>query len=313
MFENPTSINRIAGNITPHEEKTAILNVIERFNDHDIDPDLERPKTEKETMILRSVNDVTNEVLQKYGIEKYDVPEENIHIVDNTDAWTEIFDNGDDSEDFICVGFFSMEHQAIAIKDPDRFKYPDRPEGMNESQKSIFLKKCSMHEYFHFKSLNEMRKISLDPTSEDQNYRIEPFRCGLRTRTINGKKNGLTAFNEGITEELTIRTMKGLANTDFFTEMEKNEIKNYDPDEYLLERKMINYLTEHIYKKFPYEYGSEQDVFDFFAKSMLTGKSKELIKLVDDSFGRGTFQKIESEKTPRKKLSCVRNILDLID
>lgn len=62
---------------------------------------------------------------------------------------------------------------------------------------------------------------------------------------------------------------------------------------YPVEREILNSLIDQILMSGENEFSNRNQVFDEFAKAMLAGDVRKVIKLIDDNFGLGTTQKIE--------------------
>ena len=65
---------------------------------------------------------------------------------------------------------------------------------------------------------------------------------------------------------------------------------------YLQEREMLNMLIDKILEKNLSKFKNRQEIFDLFAKAMLTGNILPIGRLIDKTFGQGTFRKIGEEK-----------------
>jgi hypothetical protein len=67
------------------------------------------------------------------------------------------------------------------------------------------------------------------------------------------------------------------------------------PYAYAKERARLNALVREIYERNTSEFASEEDVFKVFAGAVLSGRLLRLAKLIDKTFGKGTFQKLALE------------------
>ncbi len=82
-MERISSFERVVGDI-PESEKDDVLRARgERFNDQVFEDvrGKEREKTPEEIRIISLVNEETNKIRQKYGLENFDIPPENIHVI----------------------------------------------------------------------------------------------------------------------------------------------------------------------------------------------------------------------------------------
>lgn len=60
---------------------------------------------------------------------------------------------------------------------------------------------------------------------------------------------------------------------------------------YKQERGILNTLIDKIFNKNQEKFKEREDVFEIFAKAMLTGNILPIGRLIDETFGRGTFKK----------------------
>ena len=61
---------------------------------------------------------------------------------------------------------------------------------------------------------------------------------------------------------------------------------------YELERKILNILIDKIFEKNSEKFQEREDVFEVFAKSIITGDILPMGRLIDSTFGRGTLRRI---------------------
>ena len=81
-MEKFSSSERVVGQISQEEKEEVLQGERKRFEDQSFDESWERvekEKTAEELEIIGLVNEATNEIRQKYGLEKFDIPPENIH------------------------------------------------------------------------------------------------------------------------------------------------------------------------------------------------------------------------------------------
>jgi len=187
----------------------------------------------------------------------------------------------------------------------------------------------------HFKSYNSLKKI------EDFNS-FETYRVGLETKKRDGSDQGyFKTLNEAIVEKLTIRLLKELRSypifkkefeqTDKFRrilldkETNKGETLingdefyiNFDQEkskwlilrfEGIQERRILNKLEEKIFtsERNKGKFKNKEDIFNMFVEAAMTGKIVRLGRLIDNSFGEGTFRKVAEE-------SDINKLEELID
>lgn len=66
-------------------------------------------------------------------------------------------------------------------------------------------------------------------------------------------------------------------------------------DVYKTERKKLNDLIKELYEKNREEFESEEDVFNIFAKASMSGNILPLARLIEKTFGKGSFRRLGEE------------------
>lgn len=294
-----SSFERVVGAKNKEEEEEILIKEEERFDDQffeDIEGK-EREKTLEELKIIELANGATNEISRKYGLDDFDIPSKNIHII-KEEEWPKEAD-----------AFYKPMMQAIAFKE--------------QPIKIVFLKKM-IHEMLHFKSYNAIQ------ITDEEKPKLSEYRIGLTVDTRDGKKMYLRNLNEAVTEEATKRLLKKLfINPIFENEIKKTveTVKNY-PDAKLstgeplfekdtfyaevikgeeeekktkiktevfskqLERRVFNKLIEKIFERNPGKFKDKEEIFEVFLKGMMTGDILPVGRLVDKTFSKGTLRKI---------------------
>jgi hypothetical protein len=255
----------------------------------------EREKTPVEREIFAFANAATNEVLERYGGSSWDVPDQNVHIIQE-EYWQE--------KD--KAGHYDNTRQTII---------------MREYSQKIVLASEFFHELMHFKSFNGI---------ELKEGKLEEYRSGLKTRTRPEGVTVLRALNEATISELQKRfvatlnthplfsdevatTQKTIADSEavrsqeelYYAEQTENgtytvaTMTHYAP-----ERKMLSSLIDKLATKNPSRFSSSEEVFDLFARGLFKPNLLELGKLIDTSFGVGTFRKIGELDTDTSALAA---------
>lgn len=224
----------------------------------------EREKTPEELEIISIVNDATNQILEKYDLEKFDIPPENIHVMKRSIA-LKIYE-------FLSLskrqGDFSQSSEAGEIIDP---------------ASKMELAKAALHEVIHFKSYNAIQK------EMDEKGWLGPYRVGLEVHSRDGKNVYFKSLNEAVTEELTVRTLPQIVEKPVLQD-EKNKINSYPS--YEKEREYLNDLIDVILKENKDKFKDRDEVFEIFSKAMMTGNILPLGRLVEKTLGKGSFRRI---------------------
>jgi hypothetical protein len=305
-----SSFERIVGNV-PDVEKERIMQTMEdRFDDQEFKDliDKEREKTSEELQIINLANQVTNELLKRYGLDNFDIPPQNIHII-KEDEWPR-----DEKGSAVYISSF----QGIATREQD--------------SNIVFLKKA-IHEMLHFKSYNAAQ------VTKSENPEVAEYRVGLVVHTRDGQTMYFKNLNEATTEEITKELIRKLPSENLIKEeihqtqdlssrysdavtasgqplfgddvcyaklSDKTTVKDkigrvfgversrkiyVDQFSYGKERLILHKLSAKLFKGNP-QFHTEEEVIEFFKKCMITGNILPLGRLIDGTFGKGTLRKI---------------------
>lgn len=262
---------------------------------------LEREKTSEEVEIINIVNEKTNELRKKFGFSELNISPENIYVISQNAPWPKSLDP---DYYYVPIG------QFIVIREP-KIKQLG-------SSKTIFTKNI-LHAIIHFKSYNALKK--LENSSEFNVYKagLENYKRGDDSKPYFGN------LNEAIVEELTISLLKELESClllkDEFEQTEgikkclsEEKTKEGKPllngNEFYIafdketdtlhsaefgrsqERRILNKLIDKIYRKNVGQFKNKEEVFDLFAKAVMTGRIMRMGKLIDKTFKEKPFRKI---------------------
>ncbi len=318
------TINRVIGQM-PEEEKADILEEMKRrFNDQSfLQEDIssrEKEKTPKHEEIIALADQLTNELLQKYGLPELKVPIDNVHMIHRKKWWPNIK----------LAGFYSSPLQAVAVRD-DKFKL------------TVF--KMVVHELVHMKSYNAMQL----KRGFDDDTLVTDYRSGLETlaRDIDVDDHYFKLINEAVTESLAIEIFhQAKTNPMFAPDLSDStnithSLPAHDvyqnPDTYYVkeertypdgqegnedlvmthktvfghgygeERMSLNILIDKIMDHHS-EYKDRQEVFDLFAQAVLQGNMMPLARVIEGTFGRGTFRILGECSDPQKMKKLVKSL-----
>lgn len=298
MSERFSSLSRIIGG-SELDKQIAAEHARETFESQE-NLKGEREKTPEELIMIQLANEATNALLVKYGLEPFDVPVENIHVIQRGE-W------GDETAD----GMFKSGQLYIVVKE--------------QSSLSVFTDSVT-HEMIHFKALN-VWKLSKTPAGNFLHIRRETYpegelvtefhtsdyRSGMDVRKTK-EKGFFGALNEAMTERMTKDLMIAWRNNPSFasewsqtkTLMEGSKMhpdnvisvektvegKKMNLFAYFRERRTLNRLIKKIFDRNPGQFKDKDEVFDGFARFYFTGKSGTFLQVIDKTFGAGTLRKI---------------------
>jgi len=327
-FEKKSSIEKVVGG--SDAEKVEIKSIFEqRFREQNIDKTeeieglhkREIEKTTEEIEMVDLVNNETNKLLAKYDLPEFTIPYKNIHVFSRKD-YEEV--RGEKSG----RAHFAPVSQSIFIKRADS---------------NLAFTKGLYHEFLHIKSYQAYEK---QMTEEE---RFNQYRVGLEVYSRDGKEQYFRNLNEAVTEELVKRfyfnNLKRLKTNPLFQkeieEVEKikeiylNFAKTKEQEKKAMDiieisppkrkgfrkirevytfsspeiRGMLNDLLDKLYQKNQDKFKDREQVFDVFAKSMLSGNLLPVGRLVDRTLGKGTFRKIgELDKDIQKQKEFIEKL-----
>lgn len=261
----------------------------------------EYPKSEKELALVSFVNEETSRLMQEAGIKPYDVPVDNFHIIP-PELYKKAAGRGGTATAF-------NTKQGI-IFDAQHFR--DNP---------VYFGAVAIHELLHLKA-----HLSMEVQEEGDKVKKTPYREGVTVHALQGYGHHgkyhqhFEGLHEGIVAETEKRLLAKLLDrpelakekewlmSDEAKEMKKElaERKEIPEDDivwvgkkgkndwetvsYPLQRDVLNYVCTEIQKQFPDEYQSADDVYKTFLNAHFTGRLLPLARIVEKTFGEGSFR-----------------------
>ena len=257
---------------------------------------LEYEKKPYEKLAIKQANEITNSLLEEFGLTPFDVPERNIHIVPEK-LYQEVESDGDK------IATTSQHHQLIALN-AEKLVHPAH-------RASVIL-----HEITHLKNY-----LAIEGLEEF----YKPYRSGFKISPTYKKEEQVgffTAFSgldEAVVSEIEKRYFSQLISQNEFLKKEyewgeseeaqelKEKIakeKSRKPDEvmvvskdrgykffpYYEQRKVLNYIVDQLYADNKDKYSTRDDVMKSFFKAHFDGRLLGVAKLIEKSFGKGSFR-----------------------
>src|SRR3990167_1894183 len=272
---------------------------------------LEYPKSEKELALINFANEETSRLMQEAGIEPYDVPVDNYHIIPS-ELYKKV---AGDSGNATTVN----TKQGILF---DALEFRDNP---------VYFGAAALHESLHLKA-----HFSMEVQEEGDKVSKTPYREGVTVRALqsyghHGKyHHHFVGLHEGIVAETEKRLLGKLLDrpelveekewltSDEAKEMrkklaEKKEIpeddiiwvgkkgeNDWEAVSYLRQRDVLNYVCAEIQKQFPDQYQNADDVYKTFLNAHFTGRLLPLARLFEKTFGEGSFRLLGNMNTDRQ-------------
>ena len=270
----------------------------------------EYPKSEKELALINFVNEETSRLMREAGIEPYDIPAENYHIIP-PELYKKVA--GDDG---IAAAFSTR--QGI-IFDAQYFR--DNP---------VNFGAVALHESLHLKAYFSIEVQEESSKVSKASYREGVVIQALQSHRYHGKYHQhFAGLDEAIVAETEKRLLaKLLDHPELATEKEwlmsdkamemrrklakerkipeddifwvGEEDNNCKTVPYFQQRNVLNYVCVEIQKQFPNEYQSADDVYKIFLKAHFTGQLLPLGRLVEKTFGEESFRLLGNMDTNSK-------------
>lgn len=318
--QKESGINRIVG-FEPEKEEEFLQYFKNKF-DTNYSQSKEKEKTPEERQMIQKINIGMKDFLAQYGVDAIEIPSENVHILDKTKL-TETELKKIQEQFGTENGFYSALKQAVVImKDYD-------------ASKLSFLQTL-VHEMLHLQGFYSYQKTSpqaadLTLKKKDESASINIRRSGFSIGTTDGKRLLFHKLNESVITELEIRFEKIYMTKWLELEEELNARDEYVrqvaerdhvPIEkvrqvvagikgdmstgykwvsypYHEERQRFNSLIDELYEKNKDDFASREQVFKLFADATLTGRLLPIARLVEKSFGKGSFRMIGERSADR--------------
>ena len=284
----------------------------------------EQEKTAEEIVLIEEICDKLQDFTKKYGAPPLNISPEHIVFIDKKklNLITQIILYLDG------VGaIFSPRNQTVAV-------FPQMAKGSK-----LRLAHLISHELMHF---NSFQSFNLDSDQSPDTVNSEKLKVRRTGFVVRSKDNDEDVFyfnslNEAVTEELTKRFdheyfsiipileedvkkrddyVGGYENNHAFTDtqclithkrkwfLSTVETKSYA---YRSERVKFNRLVNNIFNKNKDTYSSTEQVFDVFARAYFNGNLLEVARLIEKTFGKGSFSEI-AEKDAVKASKIDRTV-----
>jgi hypothetical protein len=306
--QRQSGIERVLGSSS--EKERGILRAFRSMLKRQKFQEWERRKTPEETMIIGAVLRHLPEFIAHYGgTPVVNIDPDVIHILDEGKLTEQ--ERAELSMESTAGGYLPHKQQAVVV--PHKYSRLKTAERLT-------------HELMHLESFASLDHPSRKTRNEEQRgpsvtvlkSKLFPRRIGL---SIFDKTHGIRFFrdiDEAVIEELTIRfdqryfaEIPSLEEEIAAREAFKREV-NGDTGEilscitreeddgtwtttvheyaYAQLRENLWSLIDQIYKHNSEQFASKEEIFTIFAKAVLTGRLLELGRLVEKTFGKGSFR-----------------------
>ena len=283
-----TGISKVIG-LPPEEEKAVFeyYNIPIEFKEGD--------KTEEEKEVVSQILNLMPDFIRRYGGVPVDIKQEQIYFLENSDSLKKQMTGGYESE-----GFYSQAKQMAVI-----FKSKGI---LDDSHKLV-------HELLHFNSFQSLE-------GKEKN-KMKQRRFGF---TIKNKENDFLFENidEAVIEKLAVRfdreSFAKIPQISKLTEERNNMIaslvEQYPESKEFIENassialngedfevassrheeiEILDEIIKEIYMGNRENFESEDDIFNLFAKAVMSGELLPVARLIEKTYGKGSFRKLGQE------------------
>jgi len=306
---------RVVGNVSEKEKEVAKEEIKRAFFDHfgslsqEAQNELRKfecPKKEEEIAIIEFANQLVSQLMQEAGIKPYNIPLENIHIVPS-DLYKKIVSASDEK-----VGTVFYTKQGIVLN--------------SESVRGnlVFFARTVFHEILHLTG-----HLSIRAEKEGETLTLSLYRKGVTVASLQKGINyheHFTGLHEAIVTETEKRWAEKILECpalskerDWLISKEAKEMKKRLAEEkgiseeeilwigkgkgdwaltpYSSQREVLNYVCNQIQEQFPERFKNSEDVFKLFLRAHFTGRLLEIARLVEETFGKGSFRLLGDMKS----------------
>jgi len=247
--------------------------------------------------IIQYANEYTNTILLQHGIEPYDIPVQNIHVLK--------------SEDFVhlekTAGAFAHTLSQMIVINADNC--------LSKAQGTLIL----IHEMLHLKG----HKVLQIEDAEKRGPKVTNYRIGVGMESSQSDENFHEHFrglNESIVATLETRAIQNTLRQPGYEE-DKALHDNLDTQKYLFllktkgmrtddiinikkdgenwivyrtgyprHREVLDFVVEKIFEDNTDSYENTEDVYKLFFDAHFSGRLLPIARLVEHSFGEGSFR-----------------------
>lgn len=231
----------------------------------------EREKSDRDIAIINFANSSVEEFLTRYGKKEiYDIPLNHVHVFDEDGV--EKFAKGQ-----LTVGSHSTTRGSVLA---DRTK------------SDVFFATTLFHELCHAKKYNAAQIIS---GNTERRAALKDYRSGIIITSRDGEQRYFENFEEAIEGLLTQRFYEEKIKT---SELFKDEVNRIENEQIKIdtsrsdELEDLNRIINYIYEQNKTEFKTRDEVTDVFVDASVNGNLFKLARLVEKTFGKGSFREL---------------------
>lgn len=271
--------------------------------------DFEIEKTEKELVLIHFADQEISHLMKEAGVEPYSVPSDNYRLFSS-----DLYDK-----------YFSKNSNATARLDKQGVIF----NADNFRNKPVYFGSVATHEMVHLKS-----HLSME-LNNDGAPRATPYREGVSIKALqrDGFNGNYHEHFSGLHEAIVSETQKrlfgkmlnlpelqqeklwleskeaqikkeNLANKKGWKEdniiwVGKNNDEDWEMLSYMTQREVLSYICNEISNDDQEKYSTPDAVYKEFLKAQFTGHLTTIARIVEKSFGEGSFRILGDMKTTK--------------
>lgn len=327
LMENPknkreSGISRIVGVEESVEQE--LLDYFKKQFEKEQRDKIEQEHTPELRGLIFQINEKMKEFMARYGIQSLEIPGHNVHVVDKLKLDPRQQKQLEQRYEKTSGLYFPDRQQIVVLKS-------------YAPNKKLNFTQILVHEMIHMNSFASSQKVKeggIKLIKDGQTIYLEERRMGFEIYSIKTGKQVFFGVNEAITEELVIRfdhnhfsqfedlreeyeerkkaidavvrrSGKAKEDLDPIANLEYKEADVVGSQNVILrtytyhdERQQFKQLIDDLYEKNRDEFQSPEDVFTMFAKAALNGRLLPVARLIEKTYGKGSFREL-GEKTTR--------------
>lgn len=271
-FETP-HFDKVIG--TPEDDKEEFYNSVDRFYQAIQNTKIEgfeQEKSERDIEILAMVNQSIDEYLSQYEKERIiEPPLSKIHIFEEGGV-------GKFTKGTAYGGAHAPLYGSVLLE---------------RGKSDVAFALTAFHELFHLKVYSSLQLTK--PTGEEK-IRPETYRSGFIVTSRDGNERYFADIEEALTEIMTERFyQEKVLVSDLF----KEEISQESEIEFTRkkEREKFNKLVDELWNKNKNEFSNREDIVNLFLDGQINGKVLQVGKLIEKTFGAGSFRRLGKGET----------------
>jgi len=303
-----SSIERIVGAASEEVKQEAEQYMAERFESQ---PEKlsEREKTPEELEMIDLANKASDMLRRKYGLEDFYVPPKNVHAITDPEWFKKRHSEGFYHHSGAQAIFISSSrskiaemsrlfHEMLHFKSYNAMQLVEKGDSrkLMMYRGGLSVQPMDMEKGRLFRNLNEgmteeltkrnMRVLIHHPLFKDELLHMQDV--GRRIPP----DSPMLDDNDIYYAYATSRQQVGM--------IENNEEKTREGKSYVLtekfgyprQRKALNILVDKLFEKNKDKFKNREEVFEIFARGYMTGNIMPIGRMIEKTFGKGTFRKI---------------------